>query len=146
MKHNGLFINFFKLSSSQLLSQILFFAMAPLLLRLYDPSAFGIMGFVLSVSSMVSVFVTLRYEMAIVVAQEHEIKPLCMTVILLAVGFCILGSVLLYFLYPFVSLFSADWLSAISLRKMIWVIPLLVFLQSIVAIFVKMNIRKNAYT
>ncbi len=54
------------------IAQLIPIAISPLLTRIYQPEDFGVLTFFLSVSSLIGVVATARYEMAIMIPKEKE--------------------------------------------------------------------------
>src|SRR5690606_33042675 len=57
------------LAAGTAVSQLIAFAVAPLLSRMYTPADFGLFGVFVSVVAMASVIVTLRLDLAVVVPE-----------------------------------------------------------------------------
>lgn len=66
----------FKLSSATLFSQALVVTALPILVLLYEPSAFAIYALYIAISNLVSSTACLRLEHAIVIAKQHHLKHL----------------------------------------------------------------------
>ncbi|HET8985289.1 MAG TPA: oligosaccharide flippase family protein, partial [Trueperaceae bacterium] len=60
------------LAAGTAVSQLIAFAVAPLLGRLYTPADFGLFGVFVSVAAMAAVVVTLRLDLAVVVPEADE--------------------------------------------------------------------------
>lgn len=60
------------LAAGTAVSQLIAFAVAPLLGRLYAPADFGLLGVFVSVAAMAAVIVTLRLDLAVVVPKSDE--------------------------------------------------------------------------
>jgi O-antigen/teichoic acid export membrane protein len=60
------------LAAGTAVSQLIAFAVAPLLSRLYSPADFGLFGVFISVAAMAAVIVTLRLDLAVVVPEADE--------------------------------------------------------------------------
>ena len=60
------------LAAGTAVSQLIAFAVAPLLGRLYTPADFGLLGVFVSVASMAAVVVTLRLDLAVVVPESDD--------------------------------------------------------------------------
>lgn len=61
------------LMSGTALAQALQFAVSPLLSRLYDPSAFGLLGIFLATKGIISVAAAAKYELSIVLPETDEL-------------------------------------------------------------------------
>ena len=54
------------------LGQLIFLGFSPILMRLFTPGAFGNLALVMSISAIIAIVITLRYEMAIPIASEDK--------------------------------------------------------------------------
>ncbi|MGE5704690.1 MAG: lipopolysaccharide biosynthesis protein, partial [Clostridia bacterium] len=67
------------------IAQLLTFLTAPVLSRLYDPASFGILSLYTSIASILSVIISWRYEVAIVLPEKDEdafsLLALCIQII-----------------------------------------------------------------
>lgn len=73
MKDKNSFLkNIAILTSGTAIAQGLTFAVAPILSRLYSPEDFGVFSLYTSIIMVLSVVISLRYEQAIVIAQDDE--------------------------------------------------------------------------
>lgn len=100
--------------------QAVAFAFSPLLTRIYSPEAFGLQGVFLSLISILGPFVTFRYPMAIVMADdESEAARLCRISMLIAFALSLLlGLMLLAAREPIQTLMGAE-----ALGSLIWFLP-----------------------
>ena len=85
--------NVFKLILGTLLAQAIPIAISPVLTRLYTPDEFGVFALYLSLSTIISVIVTGRYELAIVLPRSDKDAR---NLLGLAVGLSFLLSTFLY--------------------------------------------------
>ena len=102
------------LTSGSLIAQLLTVAVAPIMTRLFTPSAIGVYTLVISATSLFGAVLSLRYDLAIVYDDdEANIPPLVVlsTALVICLSFLIALLYFLYFsLYPLEG-FSSWWLA-----------------------------------
>ena len=126
LPQRGSFVaNVLTLMTGNTLAQGLLVAAAPVLTRLYSPEDFGVLAIFMSMSTILSVVVGLRYEMAIMLPDEDEdaASVLVLTVLItLGISFLVLVGVAL-FRHPIANLLKtpemAPWLWWVPLNIMI---------------------------
>ena len=127
--------NFIALFSGTTISQIIPFILAPIISRLYSPADFGFYSFFISIVGLLSIIVTLKYEMAIILPSNTKIADqLLQTSILLSVfaSSLILAITLLgYFIFHYELIFLT--------------LPFAVFLLSMVNIYDRFYNRAKQY-
>jgi len=64
--------NFFILIGGTAFAQIISIASTPLLTRIFSPDDFGILGSILAISAIISVLGSMKYDMAIVLAEDNK--------------------------------------------------------------------------
>ncbi len=64
--------NIFSLTSSSIIAQVINFFLTMVLTRIYSPSDFGLLTIFFTVTSLVGVFCTCKYDVAIVVSKTRE--------------------------------------------------------------------------
>jgi len=116
--------NVMAVASGTVAGQAVVFAFSPLITRIYSPEAFGLQGVFLSLISILSPAVGLRYPMAIVVAEtDTDARHLARLSMLSAFVFsALLGFVLLLARRPVQMLLGVG-----SLGVLIWFLPLALF-------------------
>ena len=72
LSSKGFIKNIILLVSGTLLAQSVSIISSPILTRIYSPEAFGELGVFTSITSIFSVFMCLRYELALVIPKEKE--------------------------------------------------------------------------
>lgn len=116
--------NILVLMTGTALAQLISVAVAPLLSRLYDPSAFGILGIYTSIVGIIGSIATLRYDQAIILPKRIEdaanllaisFFAVLATTVLTVVGCTIFGS-------QIVALMKSP-----SLSNWLWLLPVSVF-------------------
>jgi O-antigen/teichoic acid export membrane protein len=85
--HNSKFaLNVIKLITGTALGQAIIVLASPVLTRIYSPSDFGILAIYISIVSIASVIISLRYESAIVLPKDEE-KALDLVLLSLGIAF-----------------------------------------------------------
>ena len=127
--------NFIALFSGTTISQIIPFIVAPIISRLYSPADFGFYSFFISIVGLLSIIVTLKYEMAIILPSNTKIADqLLQTSILLSVfasSLILAITILGYFIFHYELIFLT--------------LPFAVFLLSIVNIYDRFYNRAKQY-
>lgn len=110
MKSSSLIRNLAAVTSSAALAQAIVFAFSPLITRIYGPEAFGAQGVFLSLISILTPAIALRYPMAIVTAQrDTEAQYLARISLQIAAALAVfLFLILLLFHGPISGLLGAD--------------------------------------
>jgi O-antigen/teichoic acid export membrane protein len=125
------------------LAQMLTFAAYPLVSRLYSPDEFGVFGVFISISGMIALIATGRYELAIVLPdEEKEAKKL------LNLSFIINGlvSVLALLVVLIIWVCNVSYGTAYEpLTYLLWLAPPVIFLTSASNIFQNWFIRQKKY-
>lgn len=127
--------NFIALFSGSTISQIIPFIVAPIISRLYSPADFGFYSFFISLVGLLSIIVTLKYEMAIILPSNTKIADqLLLTSILLSVfasSLILAITILGYFIFHYELIFLT--------------LPFAVFLLSMVNIYDRFYNREKQY-
>lgn len=71
-RRNGFGADLLVQSSGTILSQIIPILIAPLLTRLFSPVDFGLYGTIVSISTLLAIFITLRVDHGVMVAESEE--------------------------------------------------------------------------
>lgn len=129
--------------SGTAISQMISFAMTPIISRLFDPSDFGIFGSFSSVMGVVAAGVTLQYSQAVMLPKEDSDAANVFAVSVISVFLITLLSIFAVCLFPgtFLSLFKAPngfWL--------LWLFPIGVFLNGVNQSLQAWCIRQKAFT
>ncbi len=124
LSSSSLLKNVMAVASGTAAGQVVVLAFSPLITRIYSPETFGLQGVFLSLISILSPAIALRYPMAIVVASdEAEAARLSRLAVMIAFGLSILlGLVLLFADTQILTLLGAE-----ALGAMIWFLPLALF-------------------
>ena len=120
----------FKLVSGAAIAQILGVLIAPLLARLYAPSAFGVLALFYSLVGILSVIISLRYEATIMLPEsDNEAANLLAGSLSIATVNSLLTIPLVWFGAPFIG----QWLKSPELVPFLWLLPLVVFFGGVSA-------------
>lgn len=129
------------LMSGSAAAQAIPIMISPILTRLYSPKEFGMLALYLSLSAVLSVFASGRYDLALIEpAQDTEARGLLFAGLWLSIVFCLVLSAILTVAAPALAQLlgspdAASWLSFV---------PLTVFSMSCLSIFTYwLNRRKN---
>lgn len=100
--------NVFILMSGTLFAQLLPFLISPILTRIFTPQQFGEFGLYFSITMICSVFITARYEMAIMLPkEEHEAENLVgLSILITCIISCVLLVLILFFKQSIALLFK----------------------------------------
>ncbi|MDD1674805.1 MAG: oligosaccharide flippase family protein, partial [Methanomicrobiales archaeon] len=109
-------------------TQVLSILASPVLTRLFGPEAFGLSALFVSITSIISVFVCLRYELAIMLPETEEDAVNLVGVSIFAV---ILITLLTIPVSYFGSTAIALWLNAPELGAYMWLVPPSTFLSGL---------------
>lgn len=124
LRTSSLLRNIAAVASGTAAGQVVVFAFSPLITRIYSPETFGLQGVFLSLISILSPAIALRYPMAIVVAEtDTEARHLGRLAVLVAFGLSVLlGLVLLLGQGAVLALLGAE-----ALGMLVWFLPLALF-------------------
>ncbi len=134
--------NFFTLFSGSLIGQLILFAFIPVLSRLYSEELFGILFIFTSLTSILKIIASLRFELSIVLPEkdEHAVNLLVIAVII---------NILINLMFFFLIFFFYDVFSTVSgentIGKLIYFVPLSSFFLGFFEIMSYWNNRKEAY-
>ena len=136
------FKNVLTLITGTTIAQVVPLLSYPLLTRLYTPSDFGLLGVFVSIYTILSVFATGKYELAIVLAKKNK-EAVTLVYICL-----IINIVFSLFLLLVIIIFNnkiLDLSGNQSLGYWLYFIPLVVFLLGIFQTFTYYNTREEAF-
>ncbi len=130
------------LASGTAVGQAIVVLAAPVLSRLYSPTAFGVMSVVLAVSGPIAIMASFKYELAVVLAKDDRDAS---NLFILAGGLALAVSLATLLAIPFIG----DWLAYEMERPtaaplMLW-IPALVFSQGLFNVVLFWANRRQDY-
>lgn len=116
--------NILAVASGTAAGQAIILAFSPLITRIYSPEVFGLQGVFLSLISILSPAIALRYPMAIVVAEnEDDAQRVSQLSFFIVFGLSsLIGLILLIGQQPLLALMGAE-----ALGYLIWFLPLALF-------------------
>lgn len=121
---NNFFGDVVKLVSGTAVAQALLILASPILARFYEPNAFGLLEIFTSISSVLTVIISMRYELAIVLPKEDEDAA---NLFLLSFAISIIVTLLTIPIFIFLRSTLETWLNAPELGKYLWLMPIIVF-------------------
>lgn len=125
-----------------LLSQAIPILTAPFLARLYSPSDYGILGLYMSITGLISMFTTLQYSNAIIVAKtDDEVKGLMNLCLRINSIFALIILVLTILLHKSI----AGWLDTEQLQYWLFAAPFSIFMGGLSLIFGNFAIRTKQF-
>ncbi len=110
----------FKLVSGTVIVQVLSILASPLMTRLYSPEAFGLLAIFTSFSSLFSVIICLRYELAIVLPETDEEAA---NLFALSMGIATLISLFSAPIFWLAGPTLAQWMNTPELSRYLWMLP-----------------------
>jgi lipopolysaccharide exporter len=127
LKKNASYIgDVLKLASGTAFAQALAILITPIITRLYNPDAFGLMALFISIGDILAVIACLRYEPAIMLPKKDEeaanLLGLCLA---LATIISILITAVVWLIPHQIS----SWLNVPKLVSYLWLVPLYVFIN-----------------
>jgi len=124
------------------IAQIITIFASPIITRLYGPETFGVFALIISITSIVGVLVSMRYEYAIMLPDSDEeaasLLVGCILLICLISGFCIPA---IWFGQNIIT----TSLNAKSLGLYLWLVPIIVFLSGIFTVLSYWNTRSRKF-
>jgi O-antigen/teichoic acid export membrane protein len=124
------------------ISQVIPILVSPILTRIYSPNDFGLLGLYVAFSSVLAVFSSCRYDLAIIEPKFHiDAKRLVVISIILSFLF----SFLLLILIVFYNQSIANLLRSKDITNWLYLIPISVFVLSCYSIFSLWLNRKKKY-
>lgn len=134
--------NILTLLTGTTIAQAIPIAVSPILTRMYTPEDFGLLALYLSITSIISVAITARYELAIMLPEEDdEAKNLLALSIIIAA--CI--SLVLFLIILVFGRAISDLLGNRQIYQWLYFIPISLFLMGIYQAFNYWSSRKQEY-
>ena len=131
------------LMSGTALAQALQFAVSPILSRLYDPSAFGLLGVFLATKGIISVAAAAKYDLSIVIPEKDEMAANLFALgsgIVLIVALLVLGGVVVG------RSELATLIGEPDLAPYLWWLPLAILAAGLYQVFNYWATRKKHFT
>jgi len=124
------------------IAQAIPIAISPILTRLYTPEDFGIFALYMSISSILSVLATGRYELAIVLPEKDEDA---FHLLILSVGISFLMTFMAFFFVLFFNTSITSLLGRPEIANWLYFIPVTIFLTGLYQSFSYWSNRKKEY-
>ncbi len=139
---NDFFKNVVTLFSGAVIAQLITFAVLPILTRIYTPTEFGVFNIFLSISAVLSCIATGAYEQSILLPKDDKDAY---HLVLLNLGISVIYSSLLLVIFLFIKDFLLNFFSETSYGYMVYLIPIIVFVQAVYRVLVSWENRKKGY-
>ena len=135
-------LNFLTLLTGSGLSQLILVGVSPILTRIYSPEDFGIFALFISVSSILLVFGTGRYELAIIQTKE-DVDGLSLAIGTLGISFCffVFSELIIFIFSNYSRLNELD----LKLAGLLYLIPIYVLIVSFYKILSNYLIRNKLF-
>jgi O-antigen/teichoic acid export membrane protein len=120
--------NIMVLMTGTLISQIIPLLISPILTRIYSPEDFGIFSFFISIVSILSVIITGKYELSVIIPKEDKVAKNLVALCLIITHLVSISGMLIVLLFK-------EWLSSImqisNATQVLYFIPLALYLTGI---------------
>ena len=124
------------------LGQLIVLAASPLVTRLYTPADFGVLGVFSAFLGILGIAVTLRYELAIPLAEDDE-SVVNLLALSLAVAL-LLSLMIALALWPWGEVITG-WFNAEALRPLLWLLPVGLLAMGCASVFTYWAVRRQAF-
>lgn len=142
LKGKSFLKNVLLLAGGTAIAQIIMIVSSPIVSRLYSPEEIGVLTVYTSILSMLAAFATLRFELAIPIAEDDigavNVLALCVTSVLVVSA--VVLAIALVFSNPIVKLFNAE-----QLEPFLWLLSIGVFGIGLYTTTMHWAIRKKAF-
>jgi len=141
IRGNSFLLNVIKLISGTAFSQGILIVATPFLTRLYSPENFGTLAIYLAIVGTISLVSSWKYELAIMLPKKDEDAQ---ALILLSIIITISTSIIAFLI---IFIFKTQ-LAAITdkILLFIWVVPLGIFINGMIQIYLSWGTRKEQYS
>ena len=128
--------------SGAALGQLIALAASPLVTRLYTPEDFGVLGVFSALLGILGIAVTLRYELAIPLAEDDVtvVNLLALSLVVTLVVSLLIGATL----WPWGEVIT-EWFNADALRPLLWLLPVGLFATGCARALTHWAIRRQAF-
>ncbi|MDZ7808717.1 MAG: oligosaccharide flippase family protein [Gracilimonas sp.] len=124
------------------LAQVIPIAISPILTRIYTPEDFGLLALFLSITSIIGVAATGRYDVAILLPDTHKKAN---NIAILSILIASVVSVLVFFIFYFLGDQLITWLRITEISVLIYLLPLGIILIAFSATFIALLNRLKKY-
>ncbi|HCN24421.1 MAG TPA: hypothetical protein DIS65_03525, partial [Candidatus Marinimicrobia bacterium] len=111
--------------------QLIFLGFSPIFMRLFTPEAFGNLALVMSISAIVAIVITLRYEMAIPIAADDK---KAINLFILSIGLSTMFTIVLLIFFLLLKTTIMSFLNFPEF-KILFFIPLTAFIEATINTF-----------
>tara|TARA_S200000501_G_scaffold332392_1_gene335082 strand:- start:236 stop:1489 length:1254 start_codon:yes stop_codon:yes gene_type:complete len=142
LKNSTSFLSISKLATGNILSQFITLIFAPVLSRFYGPEAYGVVAIYITITSILDVFTTFRYELAILIPEKDKeaISLIWLSFIITTAISFLSFLILVLFKDKVTNIFDAE-----SLGSLIWFIPISLFVNGLSKPLVNFLIREQKF-
>jgi len=140
VKNSTYILQIITLMSGTLMAQIVILAFMPIMTRIYTPSEFGIYSLFFSVTNLLGMVSSLKYEQAIILPKSNrDADALLFLSVIITLFMTLLVTLFIFIFYDF-------WVEYFSkLSFMLWFIPLSVLIIGLLQIATTYSNRKKNY-
>ena len=124
--------NVFTIMSATVLSQLISIFISPILTRIYHPEDYGVLALYGSISAIVAVLATGRYDLAIILPQKDEDAA---NIGVLSISITLITTIILFLTVFFLNSLITKLLNNMVVSRWLYFIPLTVFLAGIYQAF-----------
>lgn len=130
------------LASGTAIAQLIPILASPLLTRIFSPADFGVLANFLSITSIIMVFYSGKFEFAIVLPKRHEEA---INIVSLAIILSLASTIVFSLIFIFIGNSLGALLNFNNITRWLWATPISALLFNIFFIFNEWCIRKNNY-
>ena len=134
--------NVLTLMTGTTIAQAIPIAISPILTRIYTPEDFGILALYMAIVSFISIIITARYEMAVVLpkSDEEAINIVALSLLITLTLVTAVSLVILIYKDELLHLFHIE-----SVGNLLYLVPLSLFLAGIIQTFTYWSNRKEYF-
>jgi len=134
--------NVLTLMTGTTIAQAIPIVISPILTRIYTPEDFGVFALYMSLVAFISIIITARYEMAIVLPKNDEdaINILALSFLIMIVIIILTTFIIIFFKDNILNLFNAQ-----SVGNLLYLVPISLFLAGLNQIFNYWSNRKEYF-
>ena len=134
--------NVIKITSGSFIGQLVFFSTTPIITRIYDPEVFGFFAIYSAIVRLVSGISSLRYEMAILIADTKEdVKQLVLISSVFVVVVCFISYLIISIINFFISFITV--ISVINSHK--FFVCLGIFFTGIINVLISLETQNGKF-
>lgn len=135
--------NVLTLMTGTTIAQAIPIAISPILTRIYTPEDFGVFALYMSIASIVSVFATGRYEMAIMLPEDDDdVKSIVKLIMILVSAIAFFSVVIVFFFNQILT----DLFDNKALSNWLYFLPVSIFCTGLYQVYNYLLIREKNFT